>query len=260
MPKKLLSIITAGLLLFGAFAFFRFTDFGAGVLWSVSDAGKLLLPLVAVAALIDSINPCAFSVLLLTLAFLVSMGKLHSHIVQIGGAYILGIFFAYLLIGLGILHALHLFNTPHFMGRVGAILLIALGVVNVINEFFPAFPVKLKIPSAAHHTMANLMGKASIPTAFVLGGLVGLCEFPCTGGPYLMVLGLLHDQATYLAGVGYLIFYNAIFVLPLVLVLLFASDTTLLDRVKSLHNTNRRAMRFGGGIATIALGVIIFLL
>ena len=260
MTKKLGIIISAGILLFGAFAFFRFTNVGMGVLWSISGGGTLLVPLVAVSALIDSINPCAFSVLLLTIAFLVSMGKLRSRIMQIGGAYILGIFVAYLLIGLGILHALHLFNTPHFMGRVGAILLIALGVINLINEFFPAFPVKLKIPSFAHHKMADLMGKASMPTAFLLGGLVGLCEFPCTGGPYLMVLGLLHDQATYISGVGYLLFYNVIFVLPLALVLFAASDKTLLDKAQVLHRTNRKAMRLGGGAAMIALGVIIFFL
>src|SRR3989338_1954662 len=146
MTKKLGIIISAGILLFGAFAFFRFTNVGMGVLWSISGGGTLLVPLVAVSALIDSINPCAFSVLLLTIAFLVSMGKLRSRIMQIGGAYILGIFVAYLLIGLGILHALHLFNTPHFMGKLGAIILVLFGSLNIVNHLFPRFPIKLRLP------------------------------------------------------------------------------------------------------------------
>ena len=131
---------------------------------------------------------------------------------------------------------------------------------SLINEFFPAFPIKLRIPHVAHQKMAELMEKGSIPTAFLLGGLVGLCEFPCTGGPYLMVLGLLHDQATYLKGLGYLILYNLIFVLPLALILLIASNKALLDKVQSWQREKRMGMRLGGGIAMIALGIIIFFL
>jgi len=175
------------------------------------------------------------------------------------GMYILGIFLVYILIGLGILQALHLFNTPHFMAKVGAFLLIALGVINLINEFFPNFPIKLRIPSAAHHKMAELMDKGSIPAAFLLGILVGLCEFPCTGGPYLMVLGLLHDQSTYFTGLGYLFLYNLIFVLPLVVILLIASDKILLTQVQAWQQKEWRLMRFGGGIAMVVLGSIILL-
>ncbi len=232
----------------------------AGVLWQLSNGGKLLFPLIAAAALVDSINPCAFSILLLTIAFLFSIGKTRSGILKIGGIYILGIFIVYILIGLGILQTLHLFNTPHFMAKVGAILLIALGGINLINEFFPAFPVKLRIPQAAHHKMAELMEKASLPTAFLLGTLVGLCEFPCTGGPYLMVLGLLHDQGTYLAGLGYLMLYNLIFILPLVVILLIASDNSLVEKVRLWKKEEMKNMKFWSGIAMIILGIIIFLL
>lgn len=74
------------------FLFFRFTGTGQNFLWSFSDGGKLLLPLVVVAAMIDSVNPCAFSILLLTIAFLFSIGKLRSGILKIGGSYIAGLF------------------------------------------------------------------------------------------------------------------------------------------------------------------------
>src|SRR3989338_3121118 len=194
MSKKLTALIMAGVLLVAAVLFFRMGNIGTGALWSISNEGSWLLPLVLVAALIDSINPCAFSILLLTIAFLLSLGKARLGILKIGGFYILGIFTIYILIGLGILQTLHLFNTPHFMAKVGASLLMVLGAINLINEFVPSFPIKLRIPHATHRAMARLMEDASIPTAFLLGGLVGLCEFPCTGGPYLMILGLLHDQ------------------------------------------------------------------
>ena len=250
----------AGVLLVAAVLFFRMGNIGTGALWSISNEGSWLLPLVLVAALIDSINPCAFGILLLTVAFLLSIGKARLGILKIGGAYVIGILAVYFLIGLGILQALHLFNTPHFMAKLGAGLLIVLGAINLISEFFPSFPLKPRIPHAAHKKMAELMEKASIPTAFVLGALVGLCEFPCTGGPYLMVLGLLHDNTTYLTGVGYLILYNAVFILPLVIVLLIASDATLVEKVRAWKQSETKHMRLWGGIAMIILGLSIFLL
>ncbi|TRZ70385.1 MAG: hypothetical protein D4S02_00575 [Rhodocyclaceae bacterium] len=258
MTKKLSFLLAGTLLLFGLVLVFRLENIGTTALWNMSDRGNWLLPLIGVAALVDSINPCAFSILLLTIAFLLSIGKLRSSVLAIGSAYILGIFIVYLVIGLGLLQTLHIFDTPHFMAKVGASLLILLGLINITKEFVPAFPLKLAIPQAAHQKIAVLMEKASLPTAVVLGGLVGLCEFPCTGGPYLMVLGLLHDHATYYTGAGYLVMYNLIFILPLVLILLIASDRTLLARVQAWQQGERKVMRWGGGLAMVALGGIIF--
>lgn len=259
MTRKLSFLVVGTMLLFGLVFLFRLENIGTTAVWNLSDHGKWLLPLVGVAALIDSINPCAFSILLLTIAFLLSIGKLRSSVLAIGSAYILGIFLVYLVIGLGLLQTLHIFDTPHFMAKVGASLLIVLGLINITKEFFPAFPLKLAIPQAAHRKIAVLMEKTSIPTAVVLGGLVGLCEFPCTGGPYLMVLGLLHDNATYYTGAGYLIMYNLIFISPLVLILLIASDQTLLAKVQAWQQGERKVMRWGGGLAMVALGGFIFM-
>ena len=258
MTKKLTLLVSACLLLFGLVFAIRLGNIGTTALWNVSDGGTWLLPLVGAAALIDSINPCAFSILLLTIAFLISIGKLRSSVLTIGATYILGIFIVYFMIGLGLLQTLHIFDTPHFMAKVGASLLVLLGLINVANQVFPAFPVRLQIPHSAHRKIAVLMERASVPTALALGALVGLCEFPCTGGPYLMVVGLLHDQTTYYTGVSYLVLYNVIFILPLVLMLLVASDKSLLAKVQAWQQSEKKAMRWGGGVAMIALGGIIF--
>ena len=255
---KLIGLIAAGLLFAGLIIFLRYGQNGTEMLWNISDGGKWLLPLVLVSALLDSINPCAFSILLLTIAFLFSVGKLKSNILKIGGAYIFGVFLVYILIGLGLLQVLHLFNTPHFMAKVGAGLLVLLGLINLINEFFPSFPIKLKIPTVSHHKMAELMEKASLPTAFLLGVLVGICEFPCTGGPYLMILGLLYDQATFASGLMYLILYNLIFISPLVVILFISSDKALLGKVENWKKENTWSMRLWSGIGMIVLGLIIF--
>ncbi|MBI4135478.1 hypothetical protein HY477_01975 [Candidatus Uhrbacteria bacterium] len=260
MKKRLIITIAALAAVFGFVFFMRIGNFGTAALWSVSYGGTWMFPLVSVAALIDSINPCAFSVLILTIAFLLSIGNLRGRVLRIGSIYILGLFLTYIAIGLGLLHTLHIFNTPHFMARVGAGLLIVLGGINLVNEFFPAFPLKLRIPHAVHHKMATLMEKGTAPTAFALGVLVGLCEFPCTGGPYLMVLGLLHDQTTYVRGLMYLVWYNLLFILPLVLILAIASDKGLLGKVQAWQKRERKGMRLWGGAAMVVLGLIIFFL
>src|SRR3989338_10982549 len=123
----------------------------------MSREGTWLLPLVLVAALLDSVHPCSFSILLITVAFLFGIQVSRRKILQLGGTYIAGIFIAYLLIGLGILKILHIFNTQHFMGKLGAGLLITFGVLNLLNRFFPNFPIKLKIPTVSHIWMGKLM-------------------------------------------------------------------------------------------------------
>jgi len=224
----------------------------------MSKGGTWLLPLVLVAAVLDSVHPCSFSILLITIAFLFGMQLSRRKILQLGGTYIAGIFTAYFLIGLGILKVLHLFNTPHFMGKLGATLLISFGLLNLISRFFPAFPIKLKIPSIVKGPIAKLMDKASFPAVFGLGLLVGICQFPCMGGPYLMVIGLLRDQMTYISGFNYLLLYNFILIIPLVAVLFISADKLLVDKVQIWKRDNIGGLKLWTGIAMIIIGILIF--
>src|SRR3989339_335449 len=198
--KKITTVLIIIVLAIVGIVILKNSSVTASFIWDLSNKGAWLLPLVLISALLDSVHPCSFSILLITIAFLFGIQMTRKKILQIGGIYIAGIFSAYLLIGLGILKVLHLFNTPHFMGKLGATLLIVFGAINLVNHFFPKFPLKLKIPSVSHTTMGRLMEKASFPTALGLGLLVGICQFPCMGGPYLMVIGLLRDQVTYFTG------------------------------------------------------------
>lgn len=253
-------IVSAGvvlILLIVVTIFFRWSG-SSNVVWSVSNEGTWLLPLITISALLDSINPCAFSVLLLTIAFLISVGRLRSSIMSIGGAYIAGLFTVYFLIGVGLVQVLHLFNTPHVMAKIGAGLLLVLGVVNLIAARFPSLGIQIRLPQSLNAVMAGWIKNASLPTAFLLGALVAICEFPCTGGPYLTAVGLLHDKATAWSGFGYLILYNLIFILPLVIILILAGDSNVVGKLEQWEQDNKKRMRIGTGIAMIILGVFIF--
>jgi cytochrome c biogenesis protein CcdA len=216
--------------------------------------------LVGLSAILDSLNPCAFSVLFLTVAFLFSLGRSRRKIVEAGLAFIFGIFATYVLIGLGILHVLNIFNIPNFMSKVGATAIIIFGAIGLINEFFPSFPIKLKIPQVGYKRIATLVEKATIPATLLLGFVVGLFEFPCTGGPYLFVLGLLHDQSNILRGFAYLIFYNIMFVLPLLIALVIAVNRQVLETMDKIRRAETKQARIWVAVIMILLGVLIFVI
>lgn len=249
--------MTVTIIALAAIVFLKYNPSTAQLFWSMSKGGAWLLPLVLLSAVLDSVHPCSFSILLITIAFLFGVQMTRKKILQIGGTYIAGIFAAYLFIGVGILKVLHLFNTPHFMGKLGATILIVFGIINLINEFFPRFPLRLKIPTVSHTAMGRLMERASFPAAFGLGLLVGICQFPCMGGPYLMVIGLLRDQVTYNTGFLYLLLYNLILIIPLVVVLWIAADKVLVDKMQEWKRTNMKGLRFWSGLIMIILGILI---
>ena len=232
----------------------------SSILWNISKEGTWLLQLVFISAILDSVHPCSFSILLITIAFLFGMQMSRRKILQLGGTYIAGIFSAYFLIGLGILKVLHIFNTPHFMGKLGATILITFGVLNLLSRFFPTFPIKLRMPSIVKGPMAKLMDRASFPAVFGLGVLVGICQFPCMGGPYLMVIGLLRDQMTYMSGFGYLLLYNFILIIPLVAVLFISADKLLVDKMQIWKRDNVGGLKLWAGIGMIIIGILILFL
>jgi len=255
--KKLL--ITFGVVLVAiiGIVILKFSPGFSSFLWSVSQGGVWLLPLVFFSALLDSVHPCSFSILLITIAFLFGLQLSRKKILHIGGLYVFGIFAAYFSIGIGLFQVLHIFSVPHFMGKLGAGMLIAFGLLNLLGALFPKFPIKLKIPDLAHGAMSRLINVASLPAAFGLGLLVGLCKFPCMGGPYLMVIGLLHDSMTYFQGFGYLLLYNIILIIPLVAVLVIASNPVLIDRVKEWRRTQMRDVHLYAGIAMVIIGILV---
>src|SRR3989344_3548823 len=120
--KRIIVILIIVFAVLAGIVFLKQSSETASLIWNISNQGAWLLPLVLLSSLLDSVHPCSFSILLITIAFLFGMQMARRKILSIGATYIAGIFVAYLLIGLGILKVLHLFNTPHFMGKLGCFL------------------------------------------------------------------------------------------------------------------------------------------
>jgi hypothetical protein len=100
-----------------------------------------ILPLIIISGLLDGINPCAFAVLLFFLAFLFRVmqsspnRETKRRIIEVGTVYITSIYIAYLLIGIGILNAIAFLPFSNLIALLGAILVIALGIISIKDYF-----------------------------------------------------------------------------------------------------------------------------
>lgn len=226
---------------------------------SKSDKDEFLLPVILVSGFLDGINPCAFAVLLFFISFLFTLKRTKKDIWKTGVVYIFSIFLAYLAIGFGLVGAVMLIDEPHAMAKIGAWLVIVLGIINIVGILFPKFPIKLRIPNVAKGTIKNYVHKATLPSAFVLGFFVGLCTFPCSGGIYVAIIGLLVSQTTYAEGIVYMIIYNVMFIMPLVIILLMLSNNRSLEMFQKWEQSKVPAMKVMGAVVMIALGAIILI-
>ncbi len=216
-----------------------------------------LLPLVLGTGFLDGLNPCAFAVLLFFVAFLFTIQRTSGTVWLMGLVYIAAIYLAYFLIGLGLMRAVLFAGNHHLMAKIGSWLVIGLGAINLKDYFFPQLPVHLRIPTIAHGTIQDWLKRATFPAAGIGGFLVGLCTFPCSGGIYVAIVGLLAAKTTYLQGVGYLGLYNLAFVLPLFMILGGVGNRRVMHHIRLAERSSRRWVRLATGVGMVAVGAVI---
>jgi cytochrome c biogenesis protein CcdA len=223
------------------------------------EEDRNLLPLVLSTGFLDGLNPCAFAVLLFFIAFLFTIRRASGTVWLMGLVYIAAIYLAYLLIGLGLMRAVLFVNNHHLMAKIGSWLVIGLGLINLKDYFFPQLPVHLRIPTIAHGTIQDWLKRATFPAAATGGFLVGLCTFPCSGGIYVAIVGLLAANTTYLQGVGYLGLYNLAFVLPLFIILAGVGNRRVMHQIRLVERSSRRWVRLATGLGMVLVGVVILI-
>jgi cytochrome c-type biogenesis protein len=235
---------------------------------------QLTLPTVLVAGAVDGINPCAFTVLLLFITAMTStlqpaqgparrsadenVRTLRARLVGMDSIYIGAVFLTYLALGVGLLKSLDFFTRQHIPARVGALLAILFGLWMLKDYFLPNLGWRLQAPGQLG-TVARQMARKATLSALITGGfLIGLCTVPCSGAVYLGVLSLLALQPTRLLGYSYLVLYNLVFILPLVVILIVASARPTLNRVAhwNLHHKEAVRLVLGGGVVLMGLLIL----
>ncbi|MGD0534911.1 MAG: cytochrome c biogenesis protein CcdA [Methanoregula sp.] len=216
----------------------------------------LTVPLVIFCAGIDSINPCAFSVLIILLLSIIALQS-RRQVLMVGITYIAAVFCFYFLSGIGIFSFVHVSGVSGIIATAAAVLAIILGLVNIVDAAWKKEGFILAIPESKKPVIERYIKTVTLPAAFVLGVLVGIFELPCTGGIYLALLSLMSNTLTLYQGIPYLLLYNFIFILPLILILLVVVFGIPPERVNSWRLENRRMLRFAIGLAMIFVGIII---
>ncbi|MCF7830800.1 hypothetical protein K9M41_02285 [Candidatus Gracilibacteria bacterium] len=208
-------------------------------------SSEITFSVVTINGLIDSINPCAIGVLVATVAVLFALGNYKQQIRLFGFFYILTTFVTYLLIGLGILKAVHMFGIHNFFGWLSAIALIFMGI--------------WQLSRSACIIPKNMPKEATILSGVIFGFLVGLCEFPCSGGIYLATVGFIGLQETFWSGLGLLVWYNLMFVLPLIVLFALAYNMKNAQMISNLVGKFGIRARYFSAIVMILAGSLFLL-
>jgi cytochrome c biogenesis protein CcdA/glutaredoxin len=208
------------------------------------------------AALVDSTNPCGLSVLVFLLISMAAAGG-RKRILLVGAVYIAAMFLFHLLVGIGLFSAMAISGLAKPFSIIGGAIALILGIVTLADVLRNQETYLLSIPESGKGLLGTYIRKATLPAAFILGILAGILGFSCTGGIYISILGLMGRDMTVMAGLPWLVLYNIVFVLPLVLVTLLVAYGVSPERADRWRTENKRTVRVIIGIILVALGVII---
>jgi len=197
--------------------------------------------LVLVSGFVNGMNPCVLAVLAYFIG-VVSINRTRKEILKIGLLYVFSIYLVYLGIGVGLMRALLSSGYVDVVSKAFGTLLIAVAIVGLLNilrrrSAFPKIPRRLISPIAKRFSHSWIQRSATA-AALLFGGVVAALEFPCTGGVYAAIIGVLSLQRMNLTMTLFLLGYNLMFVLPLVILLILSysiADSSLLRQMTERH-------------------------
>lgn len=223
------------------------------------------------AGLIDGINPCAFSTIIIFVLYLTFSGYKRGLILKVGIIFALAVFFAYLLIGLGLLEFV---RQLRFLPTLRRAIPLFFGIVAFVLGFFSLYDfykikkgklkeITLQLPNIIKDTIKKLIWKKSkkehyLISAFVIGFLVGVLEFPCTGQIYFPIVLILRQVPSLrVHALGYLLLYNLMFIIPLLVVFAFVYWGATSDRLIRFMQKRSGIIKILTAILFFALGTIL---
>ncbi|HKL44002.1 MAG TPA: cytochrome c biogenesis protein [Candidatus Absconditabacterales bacterium] len=215
------------------------------------------------AALADSINPCAFAVMLILLSTIIVETNRKRRAVFAGLLFALSIFISYFAMGLGLFSALATSSNTQIIKLIVGILGIIVGLANLKDYFRYGKGFVMEVPLSRRPRMQKFIKSAVSPIgAFITGFIVSLFLLPCTSGPYFTILGYLasESQNLHTRGYIYLIIYNLIFILPMVIIaLLVGLGFKSSEELAAIKKKNSKLIHLIVGLLMLGLGVYVLL-
>jgi len=229
---------------------------------------------VVLAGLVDGLNPCAFATLIFFISYLTISGRKDREVIIVGISFTLGVFIAYLVIGLGFYKVLDLLgNILNVVARwvyvFTALLCITLAVFS-FKDVAKARKGKLEdmslnLPEGLRKRINAVIRKGRgtnryVISAFATGLVISLLELACTGQVYLPTIIFVSSMPELrLRAIFYLIIYNLLFILPLIVVFILAYFGTSSKDLTRFLQKHAAAVKIGLGILFFALGTWLLL-
>lgn len=218
-------------------------------------------------ALADSVNPCAIAVLAMILVAIMSQNPEKKRKVLYGGlGFVLAVYIGYLVYGLIIIQFFTFFaeilrENARYIFYGLAILAMVFGALNVKDFFvYKKGSLGTEMPLFMRPKVKRIAEKiTSAKGAFVIGFFVTLFLLPCTIGPYVIASGLLSEIGV-LASIPWLLYYNIVFVLPmLIITIIIYIGIAKVDEVSGWKDRNIRLLHLIAGLLLFLVGLAILL-
>jgi len=229
---------------------------------------------VVLAGLVDGLNPCAFATLIFFVSYLTISGRKDREVIIVGISFTLGVFIAYLVIGLGFYKVLDLLgNILNVVARwvygFTALLCIALAVFSFMDAAKARKgkleDMSLNLPEGLRKRINTVIRKGRSTNRYVIGAfatglVISLIELACTGQVYLPTIIFVSSMPELrLRAILYLIIYNLLFILPLVVVFILAYFGTTSKDLTRFLKKHAAIVKIGLGILFFALGIWLIL-
>lgn len=219
----------------------------------------LTLAAVVVASIADAVNPCAFAVLIILMTTILAAGD-GKKALKAGIAFALSIFISYFLMGLGIYKALGVGEVSGIFYKIIGWLALILGILNLKDYFWYGKGFLMEVPLSWRPKLKSLLKSVTSPLgAFSIGFLVSLILLPCTSGPYIVILGMLAKNVLQTQAILYLVLYNLIFVLPMILISLAVYKGFNPKEAEEIRQKRLRTLHLIAGLIMLAMGMVILM-
>ena len=244
------------------------TDCTAVGCYLEQHGGLVSFPLVTLAGLADGINPCAIGMMVLLLGYLlvfgaqtaqkngklkIDNGKLQGQklVLKLGIIYIVSVFVTYLAIGLvfyKLVFQIQQVVEAGIVNRVVGTVLGLAGLIMIKDFMWPDSPIHLRIPGASKEKLMGLIEKVSVPTTILLGVAVTILETPCSLPLYVGTATVLANSGmAFPLVVAYFLYYNFLFVLPLIIVLIVVWQGKRIVEMKEWEHKAEKWMKLSLG-------------
>jgi cytochrome c biogenesis protein CcdA len=209
--------------------------------------------------LLDGVNPCAFATIVFLLSYLQIAKRKRKEIIQVGAAFIAGVFIAYFVLGLGLIEVVAKITALRYAGRILNWLLAGFAAVIMLLSIRDGIrclhgnmaDMTLQLPGFLKQRIHGVIRTGArhrryVIAAFIIGIVVSFLELACTGQVYLpMIIYMLKTSANRAGALGYLVLYNLAFILPLLVVFGLASYGLTSTRLTEWMKKHAAAVKFG---------------